>query len=219
MPDNDKNMVFSTSLNNCEPDKLCPMVQQKGQFEHPRRSNNKYNVWNQINSNSNFDRRASTTFTTDLKVKSSRNVKQVESVHLTALMMNTFQAAKKNQLSYIQKNQTRYKPGDLNLKDQFGNSIVYYAVVNMHQAVLELLIKLGANLNQRGELGNTPLHYAFMVGNRIPRNERIIQTLIMSKANPRIVNDFGQTPVFFASKQLIAMAHLVGIPAMEISTS
>lgn len=41
------------------------------------------------------------------------------------------------------------------------------------------------------------------IGNRIVKNEKIINELVASSANPALKNDFGMTPVFFASKNII----------------
>jgi len=41
------------------------------------------------------------------------------------------------------------------------------------------------------------------IGNRIVKNEKIISELVASSADPSLKNDFGMTPVFFASKNII----------------
>ena len=67
---------------------------------------------------------------------------------------------------------------DLNARDASGNSALYYAVVNMHLEMVNLLISMGADVNCRCELGNTPLHMAFMTGDKLEKNAQIIKKLI-----------------------------------------
>lgn len=91
---------------------------------------------------------------------------------------------------YILKNKDRYEEGDLDIPDNCGNTALYYAVLGMHIQALEILIRLGANVNRKCELGNTPLHYAMMIGDKILKNKHIISTLVLSGANPKIANQF-----------------------------
>ena len=104
------------------------------------------------------------------------------------LLENTIHAAKKNNPSYIQKNRNRYSQGDLDVTDHLGNTALFYAAQNMHLEALELLIQLGADVNRKCELGNTALHHAMMVGDKIAKNRPIIATLIQAGANPRLFN-------------------------------
>ena len=125
-------------------------------------------------------------------------------------------AAKKNQITYIQKNYDRFTLADFDVKDNLGNTAIYYATQHMQLNVLKLLIECGADVNLRCELGNTALHIAMMVGYRILRNIPIIQTLIGAKANVKIKNLYGQTPVFFASKRVLVENGLVGCASMDM---
>lgn len=104
--------------------------------------------------------------------------RRISCSNLSPLQQNTITAAKNNQVSYIVKNENLYKRSDLDAKDQFGNTAVYYAVQNIHFDVLDKLLKLGADPNRRCELGLTPLHYAMMVGDRIEGMPRIISLLL-----------------------------------------
>jgi ankyrin repeat protein len=61
----------------------------------------------------------------------------------------------------------------------------------MHLETIELLLRLGADINKKCELGNTPLHQAMMTGNKIPKNLKIMSLLIQAGANPRIKNNYG----------------------------
>ena len=65
------------------------------------------------------------------------------------------------------------------------------------------LLTLKANPNKHCELGNTALHQALMIGERIETNLQICVELISAGANPRLQNNFGMTPIFFASYNFI----------------
>lgn len=75
---------------------------------------------------------------------------------------------------------------------------------------------MGANPNIKCELGNTPLHMALMLGDRIPKNVQIIHTLMSHGANAKVTNDFGQTPIFFASKSILADFGLLSTSSMKM---
>lgn len=142
---------------------------------------------------------------------------QQKQLILTALQDNTLQAAKKNQYTYIEKNRFKYQEGDLDIADQHKNTPIFYAVQNMHYDTLKLLLKLGADVNKKCELGNTPLHQAMMTGDKIQKNVKIMDLLIQSGANPRLKNNFGQTPMFFASKKFMRSHALTRVMAIEIN--
>jgi hypothetical protein len=55
------------------------------------------------------------------------------------------------------------------------------------------------------------------IGNRIVKNEKIINELVACSANPSISNDFGMTPVFFASKNIIDKFGWKNIVTIKIS--
>jgi ankyrin repeat protein len=58
----------------------------------------------------------------------------------------------------------------LDIVDNYKNTPIFYAVQNMHLETLELLLKMGANVNKQCELGNTPLHQAMMTGEKVTKN-------------------------------------------------
>ena len=66
---------------------------------------------------------------------------------LIILQENTIIASKKNNYTFIVKNKHKYKEGDLDVTDKFGNTALYYAVSEGHYETVETLLKLGANVN------------------------------------------------------------------------
>lgn len=76
---------------------------------------------------------------------------------------NMFQACKKGNVNYIEKNRDRLSPKVLeNSRDPKGNSGLYVAVANRQYDMAEYLIERGVSVNSRNENGNVPLHKAFM---------------------------------------------------------
>ena len=56
-----------------------------------------------------------------------------------------------------------------------------------------------------------------MVGDKVPKNKEIIHALIMAGANPKLCNQFNQTPLFFATKQVIEEHTLEEFPCNKIT--
>ena len=76
---------------------------------------------------------------------------------------------------------------------------------------------MGADVNRKCELGNTALHQALMVGYKIDKNVKIINTLVLSGANNKLRNNFGQTPMYFACKRYIEENYTGKIPAFTVN--
>lgn len=85
------------------------------------------------------------------------------------------------------------------MRDENNNTALYYAVSNSYYEVTKVLLDLGANVNLKNSLGNTCLHKAFMT-----RNMLVINLLLNKEADLTILNDFLQTPLYFASSKMIS---------------
>ena len=107
------------------------------------------------------------------------------------MQKNIMQAAKNNSYTWLAKTTGRITKFDLNVRDNKGNTAVMYAVRAFNVEVLKILLKLGGNPNIRGEHGMAPLHYAFMVGDKIPKNYHVLQILMENGANAKIENYYG----------------------------
>jgi ankyrin repeat protein len=68
-----------------------------------------------------------------------------------------------------------------------GDSCLHIAARRGNLRAVELLIKAGLDINQQGDLGCTPLHYA--------RTPEIVAVLLASGASTSIENEFGQAPI------------------------
>ena len=68
-------------------------------------------------------------------------------------------------------------------------SLLMNAIKNENQSIIEFLVTRGCQLNIQNNLGNTPLHIAFMIN-----NPQIINLLISYGANQKILNNRGLTP-------------------------
>lgn len=65
----------------------------------------------------------------------------------------------------------------------------------LSQEMATLLVRHGADVNQRGIDGMTPLHFAAM-----ELNEPIIPVLLAAGADPNSIDDRGCTPLTYASR-------------------
>jgi ankyrin repeat protein len=70
--------------------------------------------------------------------------------------------------------------------------------MNDNLETTEFLLKLNADLHAKNEFGNTCLHKAMMFGNFY-----MIKMLIEKGSDPAALNDYNQTPVYFASNNLV----------------
>jgi len=69
-------------------------------------------------------------------------------------------AAESNRLDLIQKMVT--KGYNINEKDQYGNSLLHYSVINGYDDLTTWLLTNGANINAVNNNGATPLHYSII---------------------------------------------------------
>jgi len=79
-------------------------------------------------------------------------------------------------------------PGIINSKDNWGKTMMHYAVCDGNQSMLELLYKYGAELDIQDETGMTPLHVCAMWDRRGPA-----RWLVEHGANLRLKDRFGDT--------------------------
>ena len=75
-------------------------------------------------------------------------------------------------------------------RDEQGRTALHVAIAYNKPMAAELLLKIGANPNSTDlKHGQTPLHYAFSLG-----NIQLVQLLIKNKADTLIKDNCGKTP-------------------------
>ncbi|EAY04542.1 ankyrin repeat protein, putative [Trichomonas vaginalis G3] len=67
---------------------------------------------------------------------------------------------------------------NINEKDKYGNTALYYATKNNNKETIEFLLSHGADINEKYKLGQTVLYYATIHGNK-----EIFEFLISHDAN------------------------------------
>jgi ankyrin repeat protein len=82
---------------------------------------------------------------------------------------------------------------DVNVKNEFGWTPLYYAAWGGHKEIVELLIAKGADVNKDDDDESTPLHYAALKGQK-----EIAELLIAKGADVNAVGDLGRTPLDLA---------------------
>ena len=78
------------------------------------------------------------------------------------LIQNVFNACKKNNYGYIDKNKERLNVQALCTRNNRGNTPIYIAVANRHIDATRYLLDRGVPIDIKNENGNTVLHRAFM---------------------------------------------------------
>ena len=97
---------------------------------------------------------------------------------LTPTQKNILISSKSNNAKFLTELAKRAKPTDFNVKDEHGNTPLYYAVKGLCVDAVEVLLRLGADTNSKNEFGNTCLHTTMLVKDGNPKNERIINMLL-----------------------------------------
>ncbi|CDW87232.1 iq calmodulin-binding motif family protein [Stylonychia lemnae] len=144
----------------------------------------------------------------DLKEKTYKTPGQLKK-NMQMVIQNLFQACKKNNFNYIEKNRDRLTLKVLsNSKDHKGNTPIYVAVANKHIDTVSYLIERGVTVNSKNENGNIPLHRAFM-----NQDYDMIGLLQSKGANFDMLNDLHQTPLYFGSRVLIDKLGISSKPA------
>ena len=76
----------------------------------------------------------------------------------------------------------------LNVRDEYGNTLLTIACQNGNKKVAKLVLRRGADINIRNHKGNTPLHYCFHYG----YGDTLGQYLMSKGANSSIRNNAGR---------------------------
>lgn len=92
------------------------------------------------------------------------------------------------------------KRANVNEKDKAGNTILHCAVNHANERVIDFLLKRVSNINEQNRFdGETPLHLAVK-----EKNLNIISLLCKAGANVNVKDNFGNTPLHFAARKIIA---------------
>jgi len=73
-----------------------------------------------------------------------------------------------------------------------GDTCLHIAAFGGNLRAVQLLVREGLDVNAKGDMGYTPLHYALTA--------EIAQFLLASGADSSIVNEFGQFPIGWSGK-------------------
>ena len=91
---------------------------------------------------------------------------------------------------------TNYESDDINKPidpltyvDSNGDHLLHIAAQLGDIRTIELLLKAGLDVNQTGDMGCTPLHYA-----KMKKREDVASLLLTHGASTSIENDFGELP-------------------------
>jgi hypothetical protein len=76
----------------------------------------------------------------------------------------------------------------LNVRDEYGNTLLTIACQNGNKKVAKLVLRRGADINSRNHKGNTPLHYCFQYG----YGDTLGQYLMAKGADSSIRNNAGR---------------------------
>mmetsp|Transcript_24926 Transcript_24926/g.42385 ORF Transcript_24926/g.42385 Transcript_24926/m.42385 type:complete len:270 (-) Transcript_24926:205-1014(-) len=98
-----------------------------------------------------------------------------------------FSCARHNRLDEVERLLDKGVP--VNVRDQFGNTILTISCQNGNKRVAKAALRQGADINSKNYKGNTPLHFCFTYG----YGDTLGQYLISKGADPAIRNMAGLT--------------------------
>ena len=87
------------------------------------------------------------------------------------------------------------KGGDVNARDERGQTPLSIAIREKHVAGVELLLSKGADVNAKDDFGWTPLHFATDRG-----SEKLIKLLLVHGGNVNTTDRNGETPLHLATE-------------------
>ncbi len=109
------------------------------------------------------------------------------------------------------------KGADVNTQDFFNQTPLHHAVANQNKSMIELLLSHQADINTKDKIGNTPLYLVFeefnqnqrysidTLENNQARDKKdtlaLVKFLVNKKANIKVSNYAGYTPLHFAAKE------------------
>jgi ankyrin repeat protein len=79
---------------------------------------------------------------------------------------------------------------DVNVRNRFGDSVLVEVCVLGNDEIAKVLLDLGADIDDISPTRENPLHCAVQSG-----NERLVELLLRSGANPNYVTSVGQSIV------------------------
>lgn len=71
-----------------------------------------------------------------------------------------------------------------------GDTCLHYAAMRGDAASARLLLELGMDVNETGDMGDTALHYAQKF-----ENSSVVEVLLEYNADPSITNEFGKKAI------------------------
>lgn len=91
-------------------------------------------------------------------------------------------------------------PSIANARSEEGNTALYIACWGKQPQMVGLLMAHDPDVNARGYLGRTPLHYAVHEGGML--SAAIVRSLLMSGADPAVRDDLGLTVAEWAKVEM-----------------
>ncbi|CAD8155015.1 unnamed protein product [Paramecium pentaurelia] len=113
------------------------------------------------------------------------------------------QAAKMKSVTIAESAGFIYVKADTEQYDQYGNTPLYYSAKFGDINMTKLLLKAGADVNQKCSNDNTPLHMAFQSGNK-----QIIIDFLNKGGDLNLINKDNCTPLAFGSLDLLKSLNL-----------
>ena len=81
----------------------------------------------------------------------------------------------------------------ISYRDSNSDHLIHIAASGADLRTVELLLRAGVDVNMKGDMGSTPLHYASREGNC-----ELIELLLRHGADELLLDDFGRRPSDYA---------------------
>jgi ankyrin repeat protein len=135
-------------------------------------------------------------------LNSNNNNKKFNNKKFNPLLFKLIANNQKDKLNSVLKNNEENL--DINIQDKDGDTPLHIAVFLCNLDIIKILIKHGASINIKDKWGQTAIHrlYFCMNDNQILK---IIELLHINKANFNQIDNFGNTVLHLALKQIIKL--------------
>jgi ankyrin repeat protein len=165
-------------------------------YDNPKKIILDYDLLNNNFINNDFD---------IIKLINSLNInnsKKFNNKKFNPLLFKLIANNQKDKLNSVLKNNEENL--DINIQDKDGDTPLHIAVFLCNLDIIKILIKNGASINIKDKWGQTAIHrlYFCMNDNQILK---IIELLHINKANFNQIDNFGNTVLHLALKQIIKL--------------
>jgi ankyrin repeat protein len=141
-------------------------------------------------------------FINSLNPKIQNDIKKFDKKNFNPLLFRLIANNQKDKLKFVLKNNQENL--NINIQDKDGDTPLHIAVFLCNLDIIKILINHGANIKIKDKWGQTPIHRLYFGMNDV-QTIKIIELFHFNKANFNQKDNFGNTVLHLALKQIIKL--------------